>query len=140
MFKAIPYFVFQDANAAIAYYEMHFDAKVISKANAAGPEFEDMPMPGVDKEDFVMHAALEIMGQTFFISSSWGNKETPNNDTSVALVFDENNEEVVRRARKFFDKASSTADNIQPFGEAPWTKYFGSFTDKYGVNWMLSGE
>lgn len=41
MFKVVPSFVFQDANAAIAYYEEFFDAKLLSKNTAADPAFYD---------------------------------------------------------------------------------------------------
>lgn len=140
MFRAIPYLFFQDANAAIDYYEEHFDAKVVSKQTAAGPEFEDMPMPIEDKENFVMHARLEILGSEIFISSSMNFVETPNSDTTVAIVFDENDEAAVEKMRSFFEKATQTATNIQPFGEAPWTKYFGQFTDGLDIDWMVSGE
>ena len=139
MFKAIPYFVFQDANAAIAYYEEFFDAKLLSKNTADDPAFADMPEKIEKPEEFIMHATMEIMGQEFYISTSWGNKPTPNEDTSVALVFDENDDQAVEAAKAFFDKASSTGSDVQPFGEAPWTKYFGSFNDRFGVNWMVSG-
>lgn len=139
MFKAIPYFVFQDANAAIAYYEENFDAKLLSKQTAEDPAFDDMDSMIENRAKFIMHATIEIMGQQFYISTSWGNKPTPNEDTSVALVFDENDEKAAEAAKTFFDKASSSGSNVQPFGEAPWTKHFGSFTDRFGVNWMVSG-
>ena len=41
----------------------------------------------------------------------------------------------------FYEQAVGSGVDVQmPMEETEWTQMFASFKDKYGVNWMLSGE
>lgn len=145
MFKAIPYFDFQNALEAIDYYVEYFEAEVVSVTKASHDMFQDAPeeyrITEEEAENFIMNAEIKILGQSFFISSTWAGKEINNEGVQVAFVFDGEDDEAVKEAEAFFDKASQAEARVEvPLGPAAWTKMYGSFQDKYGVDWMISAE
>lgn len=145
MFKVIPCFNFQNALEAIDYYVEYFDAEVVSVTKADHEMFEgaseEFKMSEEEAEKFVMNAEVRILGEPIFISSTWGGKETNNEGAQVAFVFEGDDEEAVGMAEAFFGKASSAAARIHmPLGPAEWTSLFGSFEDKYGIDWMISAN
>ena len=40
--------------------------------------------------------------------------------------------------KRIFDKLSEEGHVSMPLQDMFWGAYFGSFTDKYGVNWMVN--
>lgn len=145
MFKAIPYFNFQNALEAIDYYVEHFGAEVVAVTKASHDMFQDAPeeyrMTEEEARNFIMNAEIRILGQSFFISSTWAGKETNNEGVQVAFVFDGEDEDALKEAEEFFDKASQAGARVDvPLGPAAWTKMYGAFHDKYGVDWMISAD
>lgn len=145
MFKAIPYFNFQNALEAIDYYVEYFEAEVVAVTKANHEMFQDAPeeykMTEEEAEHFIMNAEIKILGQPIFISSTWGGKEIDNEGVQVAFVFDGDDGEAVKEAEDFFNKASQAEARVDvPLGPAAWTKMYGSFQDKYGVDWMISAN
>ena len=145
MFKVIPCFNFQNALEAIDYYVEYFDAEVVSVTKADHEMFEgasdEFKMSEEEAENFVMNAEVRILGEPIFLSSTWGGKETNNEGAQVVFVFEGDDEEAVGMAEAFFGKASSAAARIHmPLGPAEWTSLFGSFEDKYGIDWMISAN
>lgn len=41
-------------------------------------------------------------------------------------------------ADSFFNQLSAGGKVTKPMSDTFWGDYFGTFTDKYGVNWMVS--
>ena len=41
-------------------------------------------------------------------------------------------------AKKIFDKLAVGGNISMPLADMFWGAYFGSLTDKYGVNWMVN--
>lgn len=141
MIKAIQYFNFQNALEAIRYYEKNFDAEVVAVQTGDDDMFKDSEMPeGVDK-DFVMNAEIKVLGQPFYISSTWQNSEINNEGAMVSFIFDLNDQDEKERVKSFYNKAVDAGVEVQmELGETEWTPMFASFRDSYGVSWMLSGE
>lgn len=145
MFRAIPYFNFQNALEAIDYYVEYFDAEIIAVTKASHEMFEGAPeeyrMTEEEAEKFIMNAEIKILGQSIFISSTWGGEAINNEGVQVAFVFDGENEEAVKEAESFFHKASQSEVRVDvPLGPTAWTKMYGQFQDKYGVDWMISAD
>ncbi|MCD2137873.1 VOC family protein [Salinicoccus halitifaciens] len=145
MFKAVPYFNFKDALEAIDYYVEYFDAEVVGVTKEDHEMFEgsldEMNMTREEAEKFIMNAEIRILGEPIYISSTWGGKEISNEGTQVAFIFDGDDEEAVETVTAFFEKASAAAAEVSmPLGPVEWSKLFGAFTDKYGVDWMISAE
>lgn len=141
MIKRIQYFNFQNALEAIEYYEEFFDAKLISKQMGDDEMFADSKMPESVDKDFVMHAEIEIFGYPFYISSTWGNRPINNEGAMVCFTFKADDEAEKEKIMTFYQRALDAGVQVDmPMEETEWTSMFASFTDRHGVNWMLSGE
>lgn len=101
--------------------------------------FKDTPqgakMSAVDQNK-IMHIALPI-GKNILMATdvleSMGQKFTLGNNSSVSLHVDSKEE-----AETLYNGLSSDGKIEVPLGEAPWDAYFGMFTDKFGVHWMVN--
>lgn len=104
--------------------------------------FGDTPqgeqMSDVDKKK-IMHIALEapdgvkLMGNDFL--DFMGEAFIPGNNFS--LSFHPDSKEV---ADKLFNSLSVGGTVIVPMDTAPWGDYFGMFTDKFGIKWMINHQ
>ncbi|MBO9632978.1 MAG: VOC family protein, partial [Chitinophagaceae bacterium] len=65
---------------------------------------------------------LEIMG-----------KVTENDNRNSISISAESREE----ADKLFHGLSAGGNIEMPIADGPWGAYFGMFTDKYGIQWMV---
>jgi PhnB protein len=102
--------------------------------------FSDSPYGGqmadADKNK-VMHIALEapngvrLMGNDHL--DSIGGPFMAGNNFSLSLHPD--SEEV---ADKLFNNLSAGGTITVPMSKAPWGDYFGMFTDKFGIKWMIN--
>ncbi|TDD75229.1 VOC family protein [Flavobacterium caseinilyticum] len=106
--------------------------------------FKAMPMqegktcPPADAEK-IMHVSLPISKETAIMGSdsfeSFGTKTIFGNNFSL-LVNPDNKEE----ADKLFHALSAGGKVEMPMEDTFWGAYFGTFTDKFGVNWMVNFE
>jgi len=62
-----------------------------------------------------------------------GFKMNPGNNVHINLEPDTREE-----AKKIFDELSVGGNVSMPLADMFWGAYFGSLTDKYGVNWMVN--
>lgn len=103
--------------------------------------FKDMPMEGVDlpegDQHKVMHVALELPDGERLMGSdsleSMGHTLEVGNNTSISVHPDSKAE-----ADRIFEALSAGGDVAMPMADAPWGDYFGMFTDKFGVQWMIN--
>lgn len=143
MIKAVPYFNFHNTLEVLDFYEQHLGAKIISKTLGDDEMFKDMPdefkMPDDVAKQFVMNAEFEIFAERFMVSDTWGQKEVSNEGTSVCFTFDGNNEEEIKAATKFYNKAiAAGCKEEMPLGQTEWSKLYGHFKDPFGVTWMIN--
>ena len=59
--------------------------------------------------------------------------ESPLNNFSISITADSKEE-----ADKLFNGLSAGGKVIMPMSKTFWTDSFGTFTDKFGINWMVS--
>lgn len=105
--------------------------------------FKDMPtmdgMPPVSDGDCekIMHVSLPISKETILMGSDsggeWGPKLQVGNNFSVSITADSK-----ENADQLFTKLSEGGKITMPIGNTFWGSYFGSFSDKFGINWMVS--
>lgn len=105
--------------------------------------FKDMPpmegMPAVSNEEGekIMHVSLPISKETVLMGSDvggeWGPKIKIGNNFSVSITTD-NKEE----ADRLFGELSDGGKITMPMQSTFWGDYFGTFTDKFEINWMVS--
>lgn len=134
-----PYLIFNgNCEEAFLFYKSVFGGEFpyIGK-------FKDMPSgdntPALSEEDGnrVMHVCLPI-GETVLMGSD-------SNSASGDVVFGGNmsisiNVDSKEEANRVFDGLSAGGNTYMPMSDTFWGAYFGMFTDKFGVNWMVNYE
>lgn len=102
--------------------------------------FSDSPYGGqmadADKNK-VMHIALEAPGGIRLMGNDhldfMGGPFLAGNNFSLSLHPDSETE-----ADKLFANLSAGGTVTVPMSKAPWGDYFGMFTDKFGIKWMIN--
>ncbi len=103
--------------------------------------FKDMPLTGVNipKEDEskVMHVGLHIgEGQMLMGTDTLeclGQKLVVGNNSYISINPDSREE-----ADKLFSALSKDGSIEMAMGDQVWGDYYGSFKDKFGVQWMIN--
>lgn len=105
--------------------------------------YKDMPIedgcePLNDNDsNKIMHVTLLISKETCLMGSDTGGKWASNlkqgNNFSISINTDSKDE-----ADKLFNNLSVSGQVIMPMDKPFWGTYFGMFTDKFGINWMIS--
>jgi len=102
--------------------------------------FKDMPMEGVKipkgDENKIMHMGLKV-GETWLMGTdtleSLGHKLVQGNNVHILIEPDSKDE-----ADRIFNMLSAGGKTGMRIADQPWGDYYGSLTDKYGVNWMIN--
>jgi PhnB protein len=96
------------------------------------------PMP----EEFgskIMHVSLPISQETVLMGSDTGGEWAPHfqkgNNFSVSINTDSKEE-----ANRLFEGLSEGGTVTMPLNSTFWGAYFGMFTDKFGISWMVNFE
>lgn len=99
------------------------------------PPSEEMPVPDNEKH-LVMHVSLPISKETALMGSDTtadaGAVKFGNN---FSVSIDSASKE---EADRFFSELSKGGTVIMPMQNTFWGAYFGMFTDKFGINWMVN--
>lgn len=131
---------------------LNFDGKAEEAFNfyksVFGGEFKDgihrmSEAPGTEKlsddeKNRVMHIALPIGSDLLMASDiipSMGHKLVEGNNNYVSLFPDSKEE-----ATRLFNGLSAGGSIEMPLEHTFWNAYFGSFTDKFGIHWMVNYE
>ncbi len=102
--------------------------------------FKDMTIPGrpVPKKDEnkLMHISLPVGKDDVLMGSDtiegFGHKLVVGNNVSIS-IFPDSKEE----ADRLFKALSAGGTIEMPLGNQPWGDYYGGFTDKFGIRWMV---
>ncbi len=101
------------------------------------PEQEGVPPIPEGFKEKIMHMSLPLDNGTIIMGSDTGGDWAPDfqmgNNFSVSL-----NATTKDEADKIFNGLSAGGNITMQIGPTFWGDYFGSFTDKFGVNWMVS--
>ena len=131
-----PYLNFNgNTEEAFNFYKSVFGGEFLSLMR-----FKDNPdcgqMSESDKER-IMHIALPIGKSDAIMATdsleSMGQKLTIGNNFYIALAPDSKEE-----AERLFNGLSAGGKIEVPLQDMFWGAYFGSFTDKFGVQWMVN--
>ena len=94
------------------------------------------PMSDADKK-LIIHAELTIMSGHVLMATdspeSMGLKMQYGNNMHINLEPASREE-----TKRLFDALSVGGTITMPLEDMFWGAYFGAFTDKYGINWMLN--
>ena len=101
------------------------------------PQGDGYTISEVDKNK-IMHISLPI-GNTILMGSDINKDYAPafiqGNNFSVSI-----NPESKEAADKLFNGLSTDGQVTMPLADTFWGSYFGMFTDKFGINWMVNFE
>jgi PhnB protein len=124
-----------NAEEAFRFYKSVFGGELSSLIR-----FKDLPMEGapVPKEamDQIMHVALPVGNDVLMASDapeSMGFKFVPGNNAYISVHPDSKAE-----ADRLFKALSAGGKIEMAIADQPWGDYYGSFADKYGINWMIN--
>src|SRR5690606_39081715 len=104
--------------------------------------FKDMPSDGgkpMPPEDGnkIMHISLPISKETVLLGSDTGGEWAPSfrqgNNFSISITTDSRAE-----ADRLFNGLSAGGQVTMAMNKTFWGEYFGMFTDKFGIAWMVS--
>jgi PhnB protein len=101
------------------------------------PPSDDMPpIPEADL-DLIIHIELSILGGHVLMGSDAPDTMgfTVNHGNSVNLNLEPDSKE---EAERLFNGLSEGGRITMPLQDMFWGAYFGSCTDKYGINWMVN--
>ena len=132
-----PYIHFNgNAEEAFTFYKSVFGgefAMVVRFKDLSGPE-----SPFSENEaNKIMHIALPIGNSSVLMGSDtpeFMGKHNENETRSKISISAESKEE----ADKLFNGLSAGGNIIMPMEKTFWGAYFGMFTDKFGINWMVN--
>lgn len=102
------------------------------------PPIEDYPPMPVDLGEKIMHIGLPISKETLLmgcdnIEKASGQKTITGNNFSISVTAESKAD-----ADRIFRALSSGGIITIPIADMFWGDYFGSLTDKFGINWMVS--
>jgi uncharacterized glyoxalase superfamily protein PhnB/uncharacterized protein YndB with AHSA1/START domain len=122
--------------------------KSVFKTEFAGngiQRFGDLPAdanhpPVADSvKKMVLHVELPLLGNHILMGTDapkeMGFTVTQGNNMHISLEPDSKEE-----AKRIFDALSAGGNISMPLQDMFWGAYFGSFTDKYGINWMVNHQ
>jgi PhnB protein len=124
-----------NAEEAFTFYKSVFGgefAKIMRFKDLASDQFK----VSKKEENKIMHIALPIGKSSVLMANdvpeSMG-KTNENENRSKIVISAESKEE----ADKLFNGLSAGGQIEMPIADSPWGSYFGSFRDKYGIEWMV---
>lgn len=102
--------------------------------------FKDAPggdkMPASDQQK-IMHIALPVGNGNILMATdmleSQGQVLKEGNNFSLCITADSEDD-----GNQFFNGLSAGGNVEVPFSKAFWGAYFGMFTDKFGIRWMIN--
>ena len=130
-----PYLNFAgNAEEAFTFYQSIFGGELFVQRMSDVPGMDDLS----DKEkDYAMHVSIPIgNGQTLMASDcldSRGQVLNVGNNNYISITPDSREE-----ADRLFNGLSAGGTVEMPMAEQFWGDYFGSFKDKFGVQWMIN--
>lgn len=100
------------------------------------PAGEGPPIPEESKNK-IMHIGLPIGGDTMIMGSDtggeWAKDYKVGNNFSISI-----NTDSKANADRLFNGLSAGGKVTMPIADMFWGDYYGMFTDKFGINWMVS--
>src|SRR4051812_37707800 len=129
----------RNTETAFQFYKSVFNTEFtgpIARFKDCPPCPDQPPLSDSDK-NLVMHVELPILAGHSLMGTdapeSMGFKLTPGNNVHINLQPDTRAE-----ADQLFKALSSGGKVEMPLQDMFWGAYFGSFTDQFGIKWMIN--
>src|SRR5690554_1259806 len=130
-----PYLNFDgNAEEAFRFYQSVFGGELFVQKMSQAPGTENL---SEEEKNRTMHVALPIGNNQFLMASdclpSQGHVLNQGNNNYISVTPDSREE-----ADRIFNGLSAGGTVEMPMEDMFWGDYFWSFTDKYGVCWMIN--
>ena len=128
-----PYLTFQGTcKEAMETYAEIFGAEIDMMMKAS-------EMPGIEvpegKTDWIGHSGLKFADGMLMGSDDIFGGTPPMGGCSVMVTLP-----TTERGLEVFEKLSEGAEVRMPYQQTFWTPGFGTLTDRFGINWMISTD
>ncbi len=129
----------RNTEEAFNFYKSVFGGEFVGGINRMGdvPTQEGQPPLAESDKNLVMHVALPILGGHMLMGTdapeSMGFKVNMGNNMYINLEPDTKEE-----AEQLFTAISAGGKVEMPLQKMFWGAYYGSCTDKFGVQWMVN--
>ena len=101
------------------------------------PPQEGTPPISPEEGEKIMHMSLPISNETVLMGSDAGGGWAPaiveGNNIAISI-----NTDSKENADRLFNGLSEGGRVTMPMANTFWGDYFGMFTDRFGINWMVS--
>lgn len=136
MLTVNPYLTF-NGNCEEAF---EFYSAALSRPLASLSRFGDMPQDSgrpLSEEDKkkVLHATLPISDEIILMGSDTVGNDSPQMGTNISLSI---NVDARPDADRIFKALSEGGTVTMPLQDTFWGAYFGMWTDKFGIHWMIN--
>ncbi|HLP63037.1 VOC family protein [Flavobacterium sp.] len=135
-----PYLIFNgNCEEAFLFYQSVFGGEIpyMGRFSEMPPsDDENCPPPPAEEANRIMHVCLPIGKETTLMgsdSTSQSGDVIVGTNISVSI-----NTESREEADRLFNGLSAGANVFMPMTNTFWGAYFGMFTDKFGINWMVN--
>ncbi len=124
---------------AFTFYKKVFKSEFINGIKRFGDLPADPNQPPIAEEvkKMVLHIELPILGGHILMGTDapkeFGFTVTTGNNMHIQIEPDSREE-----AKRIFDELSEGGKIEQPIQDMFWGAYYGSFQDKFGINWMIN--
>ncbi len=130
----------RNTEEAFNYYKQIFGGEFVGNGIA---RFRDVPMPegappmSAEDGNLIMHIELELPGGHIIMATdapeSMGFNVTKGNNMHLSIEPDTRAE-----ADRLFAALSDQGTVTMPLADMFWGAYYGSCTDKFGIQWMIN--
>lgn len=129
-----PYLIFNgNTREVVLFYAKVFGLEEPPFMTFGSVHSDDIPP---EAKDLIMHTYLEIAGGKVMFSDNYpGMPFQEGNNFTLAYI--SNDEAAIRDAFQKLKEGGSVQMELQ---ETPWSKCYGSLTDKYNIQWQFSHE
>lgn len=134
-----PYLIFNgNCEEAFLFYKSVFGGEFpyMGRFGEMPSDDPNSPRPSEEEANRIMHVSLPISSETILMgsdSTSQSGDVAFGSNISISI-----NTESSEEADKLFDGLSSGGTVSMPMTKTFWGAYFGMFTDKFGINWMVN--
>jgi PhnB protein len=138
MTKLNPYLCFKGTcEDAFNFYKSVFGSEFLFVGRFKDmPENTDYPVSESDKEK-IMHISLPISNETVLFgcdaSQAFEDLTITGNNITLSIETDS-----MEEATRIFNGLSVGGIVTMPLDKTFWDAYYGMFTDKFGINWMVN--
>ena len=140
MTKLNPYLSFKGTcEEAFNFYKSVFGSEFLYLGRFKDmPENPEYPIQESNK-DKIMHISLPINNETvlYGCDTTQVNDKFTVSDNNISLSIETDS---MDEATRIFNGLSDGGIVTMPLDKTFWDAYFGMFTDKYGINWMVNYE